>query len=95
MKESGAKRRKASKRVVRMRKRIDRLNGEPRPQKTDMQVYVTKKGKCYHPLWCAAVNGTWLAGLDNLNVLSWVAAEAGDYKICHLCEQGQSIDERD
>lgn len=73
-------------------RRESRLIGlQARPTKRDDQVYISgkprnKEGpKRYHQAWCAAVNGVWLSGSNNLRVVSISEARALGLLECKLC----------
>jgi hypothetical protein len=69
------------------RRRETRLKGNERmPDKGAFDVFVTRNGKCYHPFWCATVNGVWLAGSNALRVVHLKQAETGGYDMCPHCD---------
>lgn len=83
--------RRRNRRAEKRERRAERMAGAPRPEKGEFEVWVTKRGACYHPLWCSAVNGLWLSGGNCLQTLDLKAAEAAMYRMCELCDRGDSI----
>lgn len=70
-------------------RRVERMSGLakfPFP-KGDFDCYVTNRGNCYHPFWCACVNGVWLSGSNVLRVVSIKVAEAMGYEMCRVCDE--------
>ncbi len=60
---------KLMRREAKEQRRADRMSArEARPVKSRDEAFVTG-GKAYHDFWCAAVNGVWLSGSNNVEVV--------------------------